>query len=101
MRVEALTLKLVTGRSASSSSLCAGEGGLSGMVEPSETKERCDTLFDGKRACLIGLIGDDCGRLWFFFHVDWRASATRSRLLIAVPEWASFGILEDRNLLLG
>lgn len=63
MRVEALMLKEWTGMSASSSSLWAGDGGLSGTVEPSEMKERCETLFDGKRACLAWLMGEDSGRL--------------------------------------
>ncbi len=47
MRVDSLRLKDVTGMSASSSSLWMGEGGLSGTVELSEIKERCETLFDG------------------------------------------------------
>lgn len=42
MRVD-LFRKLVTGRSASSSSLNSGECGSSAMVDPSEMKERCDT----------------------------------------------------------
>ena len=42
MRVEVLTLKLVTGRSASSSSLNSGDGGSSAMVSASEMKESCE-----------------------------------------------------------
>ena len=39
MRVEEFRVKLWTGRSASSSSLNSGDGGSSGIVEPSEMKE--------------------------------------------------------------
>lgn len=42
MRVEALMLKLVMGRSVSSSSLNSGDGGSSAMVDPSEMKDSCD-----------------------------------------------------------
>ena len=63
MRVEALMVKLWTGRSASSSSLNSGDGGSSGIVEPSEMKDNCVMLFEGKRACFRWLIGDDSGRL--------------------------------------
>lgn len=60
MRVLPLTLKLCTGRSASSSSLNSGDGGSSGIVEVSEMNERAETLFDMSRACLIG---DESGSL--------------------------------------
>ena len=63
MRVEVLMLKLCTGRSASSSSLNSGDGGSSGIVEPSEMKESCVRLVEGKRACFVWLIGEDSGRL--------------------------------------
>ena len=57
------TLKLWTGRSASSSSLNSGEGGSSGTVSVSEMKDSVETLLEEKRACLAWLIGDDSGRL--------------------------------------
>jgi hypothetical protein len=44
MRVDSLRVKLVTGMSASSSSLNSGDGGSSGIVEPSEMKESCVML---------------------------------------------------------
>lgn len=50
--VEALMLKEVTGRSVSSSSLCTGDGGLSGTVDVSEINESCVMCCEGKRACL-------------------------------------------------
>lgn len=86
MRVEVLMLKLCTGRSASSSSLNSGEGGSSGFVEPSEMKESCVRLLEGKRACLVWLIGDDSGRLWLFFHEVCRADTTLLRRPAAAPE---------------
>lgn len=62
IRVVALTLKLVTGKSASSSSLCIGEGGLSGTVEHSEIKERLVLIDEANRACFEWWMGDDSGR---------------------------------------
>lgn len=53
MRVEELRLKLWTGRSASSSSLISGDGGSSGMVEPSDMNDKEVMLVEGKRACLV------------------------------------------------
>lgn len=53
IRVELpLTLKLWTGRSASSSSLNSGDGGSSGTVSVSEMNDNVETLLEGKRACL-------------------------------------------------
>ena len=63
MRVEVCMLKLVTGKSVSSSSLNSGDGGSSGKVDPSEMKDSCEMLFEGKRACLAWLMGEDSGRL--------------------------------------
>jgi len=90
MRVEVLMLKLVRGRSASSSSLWTGDGGLSGTVEPSEMKERCETLFEGKRACLAWFMGEDSGRLYDFFHEACLCAATLSRRVVAAPDEANF-----------
>ena len=88
MRVLALRLKLWTGRSASSSSLNSGDGGSSGMVEPpSEMKESWVRLLEGKRACLVWLMGEDSGKLWVDFHEYCRALFRRS---VAPPEAASF-----------
>lgn len=74
MRVEALMLKLVMGRSVSSSSLNSGDGGSSAMVDPSEMKDSCDicdmlVVEDWRRACLVCLIGEDSGSPSRFFHV--------------------------------
>lgn len=69
IRVVLLMLKLVMGRSASSSSLNSGDGGSSGMVEVSEMNDRCDGWEEGKRACLVCLIGEDSGKPSLFFHV--------------------------------
>ena len=55
--------KLCTGRSASSSSLSSGDGGSSAMVDPSETKDMVERLFELNLACLTCLMGDDSGRL--------------------------------------
>jgi hypothetical protein len=65
---EVLRLKLVTGRSASSSSLNSGDGGSSTMVEPSDINDKCEMLLDAKRACLVCLMGDDSGSPSLFFH---------------------------------
>lgn len=90
MRVEALMLKLWTGRSASSSSLNSGDGGSSGIVEPSEMKESCVRLLEGKRACLAWLIGDDSGRLCSFFHEVWRADMVLFFRPCPAPEDSGF-----------
>lgn len=95
MRVEVLRLKEATGRSASSSSLCTGDGGLSGMVEVSEMKERWEMGWVGlwgaaaKRACLAWSMGEDSGRLWVFFHEAWR-DETRVRRPVAAPDETVF-----------
>lgn len=76
------------GRSESSSSLLSGEGGSSAMVEPSDMKDRCEGWLEGKRACLTGLIGEDCARPSLFFHVSCRAIAPLVRRPVAAPEAA-------------
>lgn len=81
-------LKEVTGRSVSSSSLWIGDGGLSGTVEPSEMNERCEMVFEAKRACLAWLIGDDSGRLCWLFQDAVRDATRGLRLLVAGPEVA-------------
>lgn len=100
MRVEALMVKLWTGRSASSSSLNSGDGGSSGIVEPSEMKERWVGLLEGKRACLAWLIGDDSGKLCFFFQETCRADATLVLRPVAGPEDGDFCRPDGRTLLL-
>ena len=62
MRVLPFMLKLCTGMSASSSSLQSGDGGSSATVSASEMKDNACVLFDGKRACLAWLMGEDSGR---------------------------------------
>lgn len=99
IRVEALRLKLVTGRSASSSSLNSGDGGSSAMVEPSEMKDRCEGWLEGKRACLVCLIGDDSGRACVFFQLTWRAPFARVRLPVTAPDGAKACTSEGLALL--
>lgn len=87
MRVEELRLKLWTGRSVSSSSLNSGDAGSSGIVDPSEMNERDVILFEGKRACLVGLMGEDSGRPRLFFQETARpACALPLRRVIAPDE---------------
>lgn len=69
----------VRGRSVSSSSLNSGEGGSSSSV-----KERWETLWEGRRVCLVCLIGEDSARPEAFFQVGCLLAAVRVRL----PVWA-------------
>lgn len=104
MRVEALMLKLVMGRSASSSSLDCGDGGSSLCTEPSVMKDSWDTcerlvVVDWKRACLVCLIGEDSGSPSRFFHVSCRAAAPLVRRPVAAPDSACCCMLADLILL--
>ena len=85
MRVEVLAWKLWTGRSVSSSSLNSGDGGSSGTVEPSDMNDKAVMLCEGKRACLLCVIGDDSGRPRLFFHETCRFVGTLLRLPVSVP----------------
>lgn len=102
MRVLEFKVKLWTGKSASSSSLNSGEGGSSAMVEPSEIKESCVKLLEGKRACLVCVMGEDSGRPCCCFQETWRAETVRRfRLLtVAAPEGANFCMSDGRIFLL-
>jgi hypothetical protein len=96
-----LRRKLCTGRSASSSSLNSGDGGSSGTVVASETKERLCVLSDGNCACLMRLIGDDSGKSWFLFQVCWlRAENLFLRPVAAPDEAYLFRFIERRRLTL-
>lgn len=99
MRAEALTLKLLMGRSASSSSLNSGEGGSSAIVDVSEMRDRCEMLLEGKRACFCDLIGEDSGRPSLFFHVACRAAAPLVRRPVAAPDTGSWCVSTFRILL--
>lgn len=94
MRVEELRLKLCTGRSASSSSLNSGDGGSSGIVDPSEINDSCVRLFEENRACLVWLIGDDSGRWLLFFHETCLPELVLFLLAVAAPEEGSFGMFD-------
>jgi hypothetical protein len=100
IRVEELRVKLVTGMSASSSSLNSGDGGSSGIVEPSEMKESCVRLFEGKRACLVWWIGEDSGSPCPLFHDRCRADDTLFLRFVAAPADGNFCISAGRILLL-
>ena len=86
MRVEELRLKLWRGRSASSSSLISGDGGSSAIVEPSEMKDSEVMLCEGKRACLVWLMGDDSGRPRLFFQDTFLPVRALSLLLVIAPD---------------
>ena len=100
MRVEELSVKLVTGKSASSSSLNSGDGGSSGIVEPSEMKESWVRLCEGKRACLVWWMGDDSGNPCPLFHERRRADGTRCLRPVIGPEDGNFCKSDGRILLL-
>ena len=99
MRVDELRVKLLTGMSASSSSLNSGDGASSGIVEPSEMKESCVMLCEGKRACLVWCIGDDSGSPWLPFQDPCRADDARFLRPVAAPDGANFWRSEGRILL--
>jgi len=99
MRVEVVRLKEWSGRSVSSSSLCTGDGGLSGTVEPSEINESFDTWLVGKRACLAWLMGEDSGKLWVFFHEACLVVILVLRPVAAADD-AAFGMLTLAVLIL-
>jgi len=94
-----LRRKLCTGRSASSSSLNSGDGGSSGTVVASETKERLCVLSEGNCACLMRLIGDDSGRSWFLFQVCWLRAENRFLRPVAAPDEAYLFMLVERRRL--
>lgn len=94
-RVEALMLKLWIGKSASSSSLCTGDGGLSGTVDPSEMKERVETVLEANRACFVCAMGDDSGRLFCFFHAC--RVVMRGRRPVVVPEEGNRAMSKGRT----
>jgi hypothetical protein len=100
IRVEELSVKLVTGKSVSSSSLNSGDGGSSGIVDPSEMKESCVRLCEEKRACLVWWIGDDSGNPCPLFHDRCRADDTRCLRPVIGPDDGNFCRSDGRILLL-